>query len=224
MRVIVLALVLVAAVASADEREDYVQQACGLGLIPAYREELSKHRNKEFEQKLNELLTERNACLNNARRDYDARLRAYQERQRREKEEDRRAEETRRRIDEAAAAVDAQIDKLSQDATEMRVAYSTQLCTYRRERQDTLREIARQKKYARIGGVENLSDLYALQQTIREIDEKISGLVSDMIQKRFKPLPCSSSKVAALLACMTTDDDCSDDMKLRQQLVSRLSQ
>jgi len=224
MRAIVFASVLIAVGASADEKEDYAQRACEWGLIPAYQEELSKHRNKEFEQKLNDLLTQRNACLNNARRDYDVRERAYQDRLRREKEEDRRAEETRRRSDEAIAAVNAQVEKMSRDATEMHVAYSAQLCIYRRERQDTFREIAQQKKYARIGGVENVNDLYTLQQDIREKDEKISGLLADMAQKHFKALPCSSSKVAALLACMTTDDDCSDDMKLRQQLVGRLSQ
>lgn len=115
------------------------------------------------------------------------------ERSDREAEKERRAEATRK------------------DRKAMAAIFGAQFCLYGQVRRDAMKEIAAEKKYARIGGVESRTKLYNLQQKIRWADEHEADERADM-RRTFRgmtPLPCSRIEVLKILACVA--DECVDD-------------
>lgn len=72
---------------------------------------------------------------------------------------------------------------------------SSIVCFARARRAEAFAEIAKEKKYAAIGGIENQTKLYGLQQQIRARDEQLEKLGSKDV------LPCTSPVPKAYVAC-----------------------
>lgn len=103
--------------------------------------------------------------------------------------------------DAARAAAAAERERQHQDPALMAPVLSAAICFEREERRVTMAEIATQRKYSRLGGVVNRSQMYRLQGYVRDHDEDIADYTGRLRAMRAKPLPCGSPVVKALLAC-----------------------
>lgn len=105
----------------------------------------------------------------------------------------------------AAAQAEAQrAEALRQDSSNPKILtalYSAEICWYQRDRKESLDAIAKEKKYARIGGVVDRKALYDWTGDIRRADEKIPPLQQRLRELKAKPLPCSEKAIAALSSC-----------------------
>ncbi len=106
------------------------------------------------------------------------------------------------------AADEARMREHLADAKWMQIALSAWICHNADERKANVAEIATQRKYARVGGVVNLSSLQDLQDEIRAADENIAKARSALSSFRVKPLSCKSPMVFSVLTCV--DDDLND--------------
>lgn len=86
----------------------------------------------------------------------------------------------------------------------MAILYSARVCHLQSIRSDLVAEIAKQKKYAKLGGVENMQALYDLQEQIRSLDERVQ---SDRDDLGAQLLSCRARMVRAALYCPTHDDE-----------------
>lgn len=123
-------------------------------------------------------------------------------------EERARIAELRGRAEESAAA-------RKQDKKFMRVVYSASICRLQEERREALADIAREKKYARIGGVIDKRAIYDSQMVIRGTDEVLLDVRAEMRSMRIGPLGCGDKRVRALVPCLATSvrnpmGECSD--------------
>jgi hypothetical protein len=112
------------------------------------------------------------------------------------------------------AADDAEDEAIRNNPKAMAAIFGAEICLAQSQRKAVLDEIAKQKKYARIGGVENRLSLLQLQNTIRRADELIekerSLIKTEPLYRRVKPSPCSDAAVKLLVFCkikLRTDVD-----------------
>lgn len=158
---------------------------------------------------------EENEAYERKRREEDERRRAAAAAAR---EAEQRVEEERLRAEQQAAdaeqkAEDARRNALLTNPKTARIIFGASLCYDRALRTSALAEIAKEKKYARIGGYENKNKIYALQQQIRWADEQEARDRKDLATYRgLKPAPCSNSRVRQVIQCADPNEEaCADD-------------
>lgn len=81
------------------------------------------------------------------------------------------------------------------------VIYSGALCYYQVRRSWAMEEIAKERKYARFGGVVDLRRIHTAQRVIRVMDEKTETLSAKMREAAIRPLSCSGD-VRTLALCV----------------------
>lgn len=97
---------------------------------------------------------------------------------------------------------EANYEAIRNDKTLMSAIFGASLCTYKDRRAAYLAEVAKEKKYARIGGMVNKVKLYNLQLAVRRMDEKEAEERKTMRDyKGLVPQPCSAIAVKRLRAC-----------------------
>jgi hypothetical protein len=166
--------------------------------------------------------------------------------------DDRRAESERRRAElarlqtgadllRADAAVkaeqtdDAHYQESSKAPAFRRLAMSVLLCDASSSRKAALTEIAKQKKYSSLGGVENKAALYNLQLRVRTSDERIAEANKRLSAAHASPMSCTDKAVHAVWSCFVPGvphmlehleaDDCSDPdnhVRLIREVVATL--
>lgn len=121
-----------------------------------------------------------------------------------------RAERERTDAAEAARAQaeeDAATAAIKADKKKMSAIFGAGFCLLRSTRRNALQEIATQRKYSRIGGVQNNVALMQLQNILRKVDELEAKDRADL--KGFRgvaPMSCKVPIVIALMFCQTTED------------------
>lgn len=118
-----------------------------------------------------------------------------------------------RREEEAAA--EARYNAIRSNPRQMAVVFGAIFCAMRDLRTTALAEIAKEKKYARVGGYEDKGKIYGLQQRVRRADEVTDEQRGNI--KGFKgltPAGCSDTRVRAVLACraVANDTPCEDQL------------
>lgn len=98
---------------------------------------------------------------------------------------------------------------IQRDKKQMAVVLGSILCALDFGKRQALDEIAKEKKYAKVGGVINKAKLYAQQQRIRRADEQ-TKIVRDKMKNPLYagvvPLQCKSEKVQHVLHCHDTPE------------------
>ncbi len=87
------------------------------------------------------------------------------------------------------------------------VAGSAAICNYQAFKREVLADIREAKKYARVGGVMNMQEIYGLQEQLRGYDDSIANVRSELAPR--KPLSCKLPEVIKIAACQG-NDECSD--------------
>lgn len=114
---------------------------------------------------------------------------------------ERLAAETKAADEEAAFA-----EKMKADRNVMAAVFGLALCQQRAAKTAALAEIAKEKKYARIGGIERMRKIYDLQEDIRAADEATAQIRAFLrTYDRVHPSGCAAREVKALLACSGDD-------------------
>ncbi len=116
------------------------------------------------------------------------------------------AEERQAKRNREQATEEAADDAIRADKKAMGAIFGATRCMLAEFRRTFLAEIATQKKYSRIGGVQNNASILRLQNNIRRVDELMA---SERQQLRgFRGVvvaPCESKLVTTLVDCKTTD-------------------
>jgi len=123
------------------------------------------------------------------------------------KEAEHRQKEAEAEAQRAAARqVDAdrvaRVEAMGADPKYLRIVYSAAVCWYQEERKTAYELIAKEKKYARIGGMVDKKALYDWQQDIRQADEKIPPILALLRGIKAKPLPCTEPTVKGVAWCI----------------------
>ncbi len=106
------------------------------------------------------------------------------------------------------------LDRLRRNPKAMAAVMGAELCMADAERRDALTEIAKEKKYSKLGGVENRVVLYALQRRVRRADEFLANLRAGYRKapnlRSVKPYACKHDAVQILILCKGDDppEDC----------------
>lgn len=143
------------------------------------------------------------------------------EREDRERQESAYREHQR----EAAAAEPKKEEEPPPPPVTPQEVVSAELCGWRALRKATLDEIAKQKKYSRIGGVVNLKDMADYQDELREADEGIEAAQTHAKHLKLKMLKCSGARVAEISACfyfprnVISPAECQTDLSREAQRV-----
>ena len=117
-----------------------------------------------------------------------------------ERDTARRGEDERKAA--AGAAERERVERLMNSAPMVRLALSAMVCVTNSERADALRAIADEKKYSRIGGVQNNSKIYDLQQQVRQSDQQTALLVGDLKKRKTTAIKCADPTVKQIVACL----------------------
>ena len=134
------------------------------------------------------------ACLTSERTAYDA---AQQ-----------RETEIVRAAAESAHAAELHEHDIMMNHTFTRTAYSVLVCIDDASRHDALDEIAQEKKYAQLGGVQSNAKLYELQTQIRQIDLDKARHLQELKQLIKQPaIGCQDAIVKAVATCVLTRDE-----------------
>lgn len=106
---------------------------------------------------------------------------------------------------EAGAAVvkerNDRVDMLADPAMRARV-WSAMRCAYVYQRGDAFKEIEQQRRYARIGGVQNLGAIYHQQQIIRLSDRRIAELQTRIKDAKRSVESCAKAEIKLLTVCL----------------------
>jgi hypothetical protein len=128
------------------------------------------------------------ACLKNERDLF---------RQRQEEEAARRAQ-----ADEEYRQQMERVRSLVTNKKYVHTASSALICMAQDERNAFLKEIAEEKKYSRIGGVQNNRTLYDLQEEVRATDRVIARRQRDLATHKLRPLSCKDKTVTLVKRCV----------------------
>jgi len=141
------------------------------------------------------------------------------------KECEAEAEAARKANEANAPSVDPEVQKVLNDKVGWQRAMSAYLCTLKKERAGYLKELATRRKYARLGGVEDMNEVYEIQQSIRSNDEEAAARLQQMVEAKAKPLSCTDRVVRDVLRCneMGVADTCSDSVNLLVQATNTFS-
>ena len=109
----------------------------------------------------------------------------------------------RRGIPEEQAQADgeAELNELRADPKSVRTIWSAELCSAQAARSTALAAIAKERKYARIGGAIDLRRMRDLQDDVRAADDRIEAAKAGLKQVKASPVACKSPKVAHLVEC-----------------------
>lgn len=133
----------------------------------------------------------------------------------------KQAEKQRRAEEETAKR--ERVEKLMSSKPVVQLALSALVCVTNNERAGALRAIADEKKYARLGGVQNNTKIYELQQSIRESDQRVARFSRELKTRNASATRCSDPKVRQVATCITAaieDGPCLvDDVKGPLQVV-----
>lgn len=133
------------------------------------------------------------------------------------------AEEAQRKREAERKADDEMIAKLLlTNKKVVSILLSSSLCWCTHERAAVLAQIAKDKKYSRVGGVVDLGKRAELQQRLEEIDDWADAIKTRMKAKKVAQMPCNDGDVQALEPCLDPDvpvEKCSDeDPKMERTL------
>ncbi len=81
-------------------------------------------------------------------------------------------------------------------------ALATWACVAERERADVLKEIATERKYAKIGGALDLEKVHALQDKLRCLDDLIKAINRDSRKYPNARLPCNHPQMQPVIECI----------------------
>lgn len=96
------------------------------------------------------------------------------------------------------------IDAIRANRKQMAAVFGAIFCSLKNYRAGAIAEIAKEKKYARYGGMVDKRKLYQLQQHIRRVDEIEAEKRSDLKDwKSLAPAACSDALVRRVVACNT---------------------
>ncbi len=95
-------------------------------------------------------------------------------------------------------------EQISNKKAQLLIA-SIQVCILEDARYGFLQQIAKEKKYARIGGAVSLRTLYDLQGKIRAIDEKVAEIKKASVDAKRPVYACSSKTMKTVMLCAWTD-------------------
>ena len=117
------------------------------------------------------------------------------------------AERVEADIAEAQAAAAHEHEVMTNKAF-TRAAFSALVCIDDANKQTALEEIAQEKKYSQIGGVQDNRKLYDLQTQVRNSDEGKARHLDELRQLLKMPaLGCKDAVVKATVTCVTTRDE-----------------
>ncbi len=116
-----------------------------------------------------------------------------------EKEEQRKRQQS---LDHEAW-IDAEADKVATDPTSRRLVVSALLCDQLSTREALLAKLAKDKKYAKIGGAVDLGRRSEIQDDLAAADDEIRRLRSLLKADKTTALGCSEKRVAMAIACMS---------------------
>jgi hypothetical protein len=102
----------------------------------------------------------------------------------------------------AAPTQEARVAALRADPKAWQVLHSARLCWYQGSRSEALGVIAKERKYARVGGVVDMRIIHDAQDALRRDDEGIAAERKELARLRAKPLVCGDQTVAALSQCL----------------------
>lgn len=110
-------------------------------------------------------------------------------------------------IAESDADHDAAVANLKRNDKAMSAVFGASLCLVRGARNKVLKEIATQKKYARIGGTVDLRVMHDLQQDVRRLDELEAADLKLLKTeyRKVKPLGCNTDEVVTICICKVQD-------------------
>jgi hypothetical protein len=215
MRILVLAMLLTAgtrADAACEEENaaaiEQLHKADAISIDLARRQmpddEKARMRDqlkaaREESDRLQEVARECTRVAAKAAREEFARRRAEEAAQAREAEARRLAEHqaAQQKIAEHRALVEQRL----QDREWMRPVLSALRCEYIADRKGALADIAKEKKYSRIGGVVDLRSLHFLQESIRRDDDALAGVGERLAKLHVSALACSDASAKLTLSC-----------------------
>jgi hypothetical protein len=113
-----------------------------------------------------------------------------------------RSAEAERKANEQRAQRE-RIEKLMSSKPTVQLVLSAMVCVAKNDRASALRAIADEKKYARIGGVQDNAKIYELQQAVRESDQRAASLGRELKQRKSTAIKCGDPKVTQLATCIT---------------------
>jgi hypothetical protein len=156
-------------------------------------------------------------------------LKAKREAKRQADERERQAVMEDRRQQRAAEVKAQEIAKQEKEALQakrrldpewMSPTWSAVICYSAGVRSRALKEIAKEKHYAREGaGIVNKAKLYDLQTAMRAADESSAQARVALKDLKTKPMPCTSGSISRLRGCM---EDASDDGCQTPEVTERL--
>ncbi len=97
--------------------------------------------------------------------------------------------------------------------------FGATVCIGRETKSAALTEIAKERKYARLGGMVDKEKLYELQQRVRWADEHAEADAKAIKTWKVKPLPCSSRLVREIITCKHDSDRCDAQLNMAVDFV-----
>lgn len=135
-----------------------------------------------------------------------------------EKQAEAKAQQSRQIEVDARARLDAAVEQAQTSPAYIQMVNSARLCALLANRQSSLAVIAKERKYAKLGGVVHLDRIGEAQDEIAEADESIAEWRAGMKAAKERPLSCKAPEVARLTECLDakrgggdTSDPCQAD-------------
>lgn len=153
-------------------------------------------RQEAILQQFNDALTKMKNAQATRRQQAQERDRQAQEREREEQEHEREVQAEQKEIDDA---------KL-QTPENAAISVSAAFCILTDARKKASDEIANERKYSRVGGVQNSAKLYFLQKIIRKCDDGFGQLKGILKTSKSKLIKCSDQRVASTRECFEKTD------------------
>ena len=92
--------------------------------------------------------------------------------------------------------------EIAKNPQTIRMILSIDLCSDEAERANTVKEIAKDRRYSRAAGVVNLSDREELKTTLRDADEAIAADRSRLKRMALAPIACSQPDLKQVWGCI----------------------
>lgn len=225
---VALVLLLAAAPASAvenpcyaeDNVELYGREAAGARRRVEMLRARARPEEREALLRAEQIAAERQR---NAEQAVDT-LRRCQERVKAEEERRKRdaAETARVEAEKAAAeaARRARVQARVADPKWVSPLFSSLVCSAKRDRDRAVAEIAKERKYGRIGGVVDLQEIHDWQGAVREADERLARHRGEAKRRGARLLPCTDKLVGVLAQCVSDADDIEHPVQCKEPPLS----
>lgn len=106
------------------------------------------------------------------------------------------------------ALADARDDRVY--ANLRRLALSAELCMVKQDRAKALSELARERKYSRLGGVVRIKTVADLQDAVRAADDRETKAKEQLHLEKFTAVPCSDKTVITFYQCLIAAEQSND--------------